>query len=126
MKTSVIRLATVAETFTSMKLTIGISKGAQAGDGLLAICVVRRQEGATIGTISFADAGQIYSIDNDLLWGRYFMLPSGADGNWAQNYEVTIKAQRKLKIGDEIDILMDANSANEAFVMLHSASFYKQ
>ncbi len=123
---TVVRLSVIAETFTSMKLTIGISKGASSADGIFALAVVKQQEGAVLGTIAFTDDGQLYSIDNDLLYGRYFAVPKGVDAVWAQNYEISVNAQRKLKIGDTIAIIWESQIANGGQVVCHSASFFKQ
>ena len=121
-----VRTSVVSETFTSMKLTFAMSGGVDTGDKLVALCVVRTRDGAALGTISFSNGGQIYSIDNDLLYGRFFMLPTGADVVSWINEEISINAQRKLKVGDGIAILLDGNANNQGFISIHSASFFKQ
>ena len=125
-KASSIRTSVVAETFTSMKMTIGIIKGSEALDTVLALCIVKQPEGSTLGTISFVDGEQIYQIDGDLLYGRYFQLPTGANAIWAENVEISVNAQRKMKVGDQLVIILQAITNNAAGYTVHTASFFKQ
>ena len=116
----------MAETFTSMHMTLSMSKGSVANDTMVAVCVVKQSEGAVLGTISLTDQEQIYSIDNDLLYGRIFQLPNGADAVWAINLAIHIKAQRKIKIGDSLAVLVQGELGNSAHVTYTTASFFLQ
>ncbi len=119
-----VRQPSQPETFTGARITGAVVKGS-GGKGEGAILLVKRRDGASLGTISLADDAKLYNLEEDVLWAKVFMMPTTANAIYGVDFEATVKAQRKLRDGDGIYLIWFASTANMADLFVSVTAFFK-
>ena len=117
-----LRTAGMAETLSGIRGNLSGKFGANAGSVGMVIAVVR--EGQTASTLDLTDGGTLYAPQQDVLFAWFgHGSPAVTELHWQK---IDVKAMRKLKDGDTIQILLRCTAADTVDVTGSITSFYKQ
>ena len=112
--------AIVAETLVRIIGNISFNQGANAGFG--GCVLVHNRDGQAISTMSLADGVAIYQPEQDILWAKVFSTES----TQVFNFDIDVKAMRKLKEGDILSLILLANGADVFDFISQMSMFFKQ
>ena len=121
------KISTVAETFVGGNLIGSAQKSSATIGGELGIVLVLEKEGtARVGTFNLTDNSPLWSVENQVLWSKVIIFPVAAAGAFSFEFDIKVKAMRKMKKGDRIALKALCSSANMAKLFISTTFFYKQ
>ncbi len=119
-----VRTAGMAETLIRIIIEGQVIRGTTALDTRVLLALVKVPDGRTASTMVITDLGTLYAPEQDVLWFRHISIKSDTD----QAYELykDIKAMRKLKKNDTIQLIAQASGSNVASFGATVRFWYKQ
>ena len=111
---TVLHTATLAETFSGARGNLTVSKGTITSQPRWLLAIVLVRDGQSISTLSTTVGSAPYEPEQDILW---LVGGSWSDASTVEqwiSFEIKIKAMRKLKEGDTLQIVGVGSAANSA------------
>lgn len=119
-----IRTASAAETLVRLVGSVLVASKAGGAQSSVAMAIVILRESVAASTLSYSSGSAIYEPVADVLWSKHVQLQSTTSA--MVNFDIDIKAMRKLKKGDRIQFLYIGQHTSYLGISGDITSFYKQ